>query len=265
VLAPSIDNVENSTSDVANNAENISMPDQTVRIQSLSKDDSISNNPEVPLRVPLAIGSRTRKIISSQQLKQIHFETLAFQGRWKMFFGDTSVNFFCVIHGMSGHGKSTFAIQLAKYLADNFGKVIYISGEEGFSKTFKDKFVNNNVDTPFLDVADLRTYEEIIRIVPAESYKYIFIDSLNNMLIDAAKMKLIRARYKASVIIAICQATKAGEMRGSNEIVHDSDIAVKVEDGIASTIKNRFKEKGMTYEVFTEATNPEADTSDDDH
>lgn len=190
------------------------------------------------------------KIISSQHLKKMEFKALNFQGKWNTLFGFPSINFHCVIHGMSGEGKSTFAIQFAKYLADSFGRVIYISGEEGFSKTFKDKFSNNNAESKFLDVADLRTFDDINREVPSESYNFIFIDSLDNMKIDADKMKKIRERYKNSALITISQSTKDGKMRGSYEIVHDCDIAVKVENGIAATTKNRFKEKGMTLAVF---------------
>jgi len=190
------------------------------------------------------------KIISSQHLKKMEFKALNFQGKWNTLFGFPSTDFHCVIHGMSGEGKSTFAIQFAKCLADGFGRVIYISGEEGFSKTFKDKFSNNNAESKFLDVADLRTYDDIIKEVPPESYNFIFIDSLNNMKIDADKMKKIREWYKNSALITISQSTKDGKMRGSYEIVHDSDIAVKVENGIATTTKNRFKEKEMTLAVF---------------
>ena len=43
-------------------------------------------------------------------------------------------------------------------------------------------------------------------------------------------------------------------MRGSYEIVYDSDIAVKVENGIATTTKNRFKEMGVSLEVFEKET-----------
>ncbi|MBL7892217.1 MAG: hypothetical protein JNL63_06280, partial [Bacteroidia bacterium] len=138
------------------------------------------------------------KIISSRSLKDMDFKALNFQNKWQNLFGFPSINFHCVIHGMSGEGKSTFAIQLAKYLADNFGKVIYVSGEEGFSKTFTDKFLNNHADSQFLDVADLRTFDDILKEVKPESYNFIFIDSLDNMKIDADKMKKIRAAYKNS-------------------------------------------------------------------
>lgn len=68
------------------------------------------------------------KIISSQNLQKMEFKALNFQGKWQNLFGPPSINFHCMLHGMLGEGKSTFAIQFAKYLADNFGRVIYISG-----------------------------------------------------------------------------------------------------------------------------------------
>ncbi len=46
-------------------------------------------------------------------------------------------------------------------------------------------------------------------------------------------------------------------MRGSYEIVHHCDMAVNVEKGIAISTKNRFKDKGMSMEVFkVEQVNP---------
>jgi hypothetical protein len=100
-----------------------------------------------------------------------------------------------------------------------------------------------------LYAADIRTGQELLTDIP-NKYHFIIIDSLNNMGIDSDVMKAIRNRFKQSGIIAICQSTKDGKMRGSYEIVHDSDIAVKVVNGIAITSKNRFKEKNMEFDVF---------------
>lgn len=230
-------------------------------LTNISADSDVSTEAimqsEIPKISTCFQSSNPSQIISSQQLQLMNFDTLCFEGRWHTLLGDTSLNFFCVIHGLPGHGKSTFAIQLAKYLADNFGKTIYISGEEGFSKTFKDKFINSNAASILLDVADLRTYEDIVRVVPAESYRFIFIDSLDNMKINATKMKAIRAKFKNAALITISQSTKGGQMRGSQEIIHDSDIAIEVVNLLATTTKNRFKEKGMTYEVFPETEDTE--------
>lgn len=203
--------------------------------------------PHTEMKNPVNSG----KIISSSDLQKINHKALEFKDKWCEFFGYPSINFNCVIHGMSGEGKSTFAIQFANYLAENFGRVVYISGEEGFSKTFRDKFSNNNAVSDDLFVADLRTFEDVIKEIRTNTFNFIFIDSLDNMKIDVNKMKELRERYKDSAIITISQSTKEGKIRGSYEIVHDCDIAVKVENGVATTIKNRFKEKGIELRVFS--------------
>jgi len=190
------------------------------------------------------------KIINSKDLATMDYKALNFRNKWNDLFGYPSINFHCVIHGMSGEGKSTFAIQFANYLAQNFGSVIYVSGEEGFNKTLKDKFMNNHATSDDLYIADLRTYEDITKEIPPNDYNFIFIDSLDTMKIDAEKMKKLRELYKTTALITISQSTKDGKMRGSYEIVHDSDIAVCVENGIAITTKNRFKEKNMKLKVF---------------
>jgi hypothetical protein len=73
---------------------------------------------------------------------------------------------------------------------------------------------------------------------------------LDNIKIDAGKMKELRERYKDSALITISQSAKDGKMRGSYEIVHDSDLAFEIQHGIAVTTKNRFKEKGIQLRVF---------------
>jgi hypothetical protein len=209
--------------------------------------------PQYEKKMPVILPSpaKSEKVVSSQELHNMDYTALDFQGKWNMLFGYPSVNFHCVLTGMSGEGKSTFAIQFASYLAENFGRVLYISGEEGFSKTFKDKFINNNAIANDLYIADLRSFEGIIKEIAPDTYHFIFIDSLDNMRIDAEKMKQLRERYKDSALITISQSTKDGKMRGSYEIVHDCDMAIKVEGGIATTTKNRFKEKGMKMPVFS--------------
>ena len=192
---------------------------------------------------------KQHNIISSQDLVEMEFTSLEFQGKWNTIFGLPSINFHCIIHGMPGQGKSTFAVQLAKYLS-NFGRIIYVSGEEGFNSTFKDKFVNNCAVSGSIDVADLRCLQDILREVEPGKYNFIVIDSLDTMKLGPVEVRQIKNLHTTSALITISQSTKAGLIRGSNEIVHDADIAVKCVDGIAITTKNRFKPNGMTYEIF---------------
>ncbi len=205
-------------------------------------------NGEPPL-VPIEPPNLNEKIISSGQLKQMNFKSLNFTGKWETLVGKPSINFHAVIHGKPGQGKSHLSVQFAKYLAFNFGRVIYISSEEGLSKTLRDKFVFNNAFHKGLHIADLHSFEEVMEELESNTYHFVFVDSLDDMGIDAAKLKILRERFKNSGLITISQSTKSGRARGSQQIIHDCDIAIKVEDGIAFIVKNRFEGNGE-YEIF---------------
>lgn len=209
-------------------------------------DSQIVSNNEVQLN---------DKIICSNQLKNMNFKSLDFKQEWNHLLGKPAISFHLVVHGRPGQGKSTFCLQLASYLASSFGKVLYVSGEEGFSKTMKDKFKMNNAYNDNLFLADIHSYENLRDIVTPDTYHFIFVDSLNNMGIDIEQLKEMRAFYKNSSLITISQSTKKGQLRGSLEIEHESDISLKIENGIAYTTKNRFKELGYEYSIFKNIKN----------
>jgi hypothetical protein len=189
------------------------------------------------------------RIITSKELKEMDYKCLNFQNKWKELFGLPAVIFHAVVHGKPGEGKSTFCIQFANYLAENFGNVVYISGEEGFSKTLRDKVVLTRAESPFLFFSNLNSFDEIKEKIE-NKFHFIFIDSLDTLRIDSIKLKELRERFPNSAFITISQSTKDGKMRGSQEIVHDADIALIVQDRMAITTKNRFKEKGARFNVF---------------
>jgi predicted ATP-dependent serine protease len=193
------------------------------------------------------------RIMKSKDFLEHKYDTLNFQGKWGEFFGNPSVNFRCAISGMAGNGKTTFAIQFAKYLATNHGSVVYISSEEGFSKTLKDKITIEGSASDNLFIADLKTAEEIKATIKPEMFNFIFLDSLDNMHIDANELNKLRQFYINSALITISQSTKDGKMRGSYQIVHDSDIEIEVLNLEAVTKKNRFNEKNIKLSVIQKA------------
>lgn len=187
-------------------------------------------------------------LISNEQLSEMEFHCLDFQKKWLEFFGQPAVVFHLAVHGRSGHGKSNFCFQLANYLANNFGNTVYISGEEGFSKTLKDKKIFNKVDSKHIYWSRHKTFEAIRSM--KNQFHFIFLDSLDTLGIDAVKLRELRELFLDSAFITISQSTKDGKMRGSNEILHDSDMAVQVHEGMATTTKNRFKQCGTQLRVF---------------
>nr|MCR4560193.1 hypothetical protein [Bacteroidales bacterium] len=68
--------------------------------------------------------------ISATDLMKTDFAPgLNFKGEWADFLGEPERNFYMIISSPPGHGKTTFCIRFANYLADNFGRVIFFENE----------------------------------------------------------------------------------------------------------------------------------------
>jgi hypothetical protein bfra3_07207 len=75
------------------------------------------------------------RTLSIKQAYLKKFKTYPFTGVWHDIFGQPETTGAWIIHGDEKQGKSTFALMLANYLT-SFGKVLYISAEEGISMHF---------------------------------------------------------------------------------------------------------------------------------
>lgn len=172
-------------------------------------------------------------IMSAGQLLRYRYDQLPFTGRWRDFVGQPSVNFHAMVYGRPKQGKSILSVQWAKYLSENFGKVLYVASEEGFSVTLQKKVMEFAMDNPNLDFANFRDFEQIKAAVNAGNYRFVFIDSVNFIKITPEDVEDIKAENRSTAFITIQQATKNGNFRGSQEFAHNCDIVIRVEAGIA--------------------------------
>ncbi len=216
----------------------------------ISPTDVQSPSPATTTMEMTAKAVCSEKIKTSMEVRDMKFKALGFQGQWQDFLGLPALDFAMVIHGLPGQGKSTFSLLFARYLAENFGKVIYITAEEGFSKTMQDKLTLSKAIHHDLHIADLRSMQDIITEVKTNAYNFIFIDSLNKLHIEIEGLRELRKRYLGAALITVSQSTKDGKLRGSLEIVHDCDIAIEVKEGIALTTKNRFQGTPREMAIF---------------
>lgn len=178
--------------------------------------------------------------ISSQDLLRADFDTIDFDGRWESFFGNPSRNFKCMIYGKAGSGKSTFAIQFAKYLSKDLGlKVLYIASEEKFGYTLQEKIRRFNVANDNISFAEK---------LPLDITKYdvVFFDSVTNMRITPEEWASMTGNVAS---VGIFQCTKDGAFRGGADFGHDVDIVVNVENMVATTEKNRFQAGNLQFAV----------------
>jgi predicted ATP-dependent serine protease len=145
-----------------------------------------------------------------------------------------------MVFGLPKAGKSIFSVQFAKYLSENFGRVLYVASEEGFSKTLQKK-VQDFGGNKNLFFANFREFEQIKTALENDVFEFVFIDSVNFIKITPEQVEELKNANPHSSFITIQQATKEGQFRGSQEFAHNCDIIVKIDAGIASQ-QGRFKE-----------------------
>lgn len=180
-------------------------------------------------------------IMSSSDLLNYTYNRYPFTDKWGDFVGQPSINFHAMVYGRPKQGKSILSVQWAKYLSENFGKVLYVASEEGFSVTLQKKVMEFAMDNNNLDFANFRDFEQIKNAVNRGNYKFVFIDSVNFIKITPEDVEDIKAENPNTAFITIQQATKNGNFRGSQEFAHNCDIVIRVEAGMASQ-QGRFQE-----------------------
>jgi hypothetical protein len=187
-------------------------------------------------------------IMSARDLMNYSYQRYGFDGRWGDFVGQPSTTFHAMIYGRPKQGKSILSFQWAKYLSENFGRVLYVASEEGFSVTLQKKAVEFAADNQNLDFANFRDFQQIRDAAAAGDYRFIFIDSVNYIRITPEDVELIKEENPQTAFITIQQATKNGNFRGSQEFAHNCDIVIRVEAGVAYH-QGRFQE-GTEMQIF---------------
>lgn len=205
------------------------------------------------------MGEENNGIMSSTDLMNYQYNKYAFSGKWGDFVGQPSMNFHAMVYGRPKQGKSILSVQWAKYLSENFGKVLYVASEEGFSVTLQKKVMEFAMDNPNLDFANFRDFEQIKNAVNRGKYRFVFIDSVNYIRITPEDVEDIKAENPSTAFITIQQATKNGNFRGSQEFAHNCDMVIRVEAGMASH-QGRFQEP-TEMAVFDQPENANTKTA----
>ena len=177
-------------------------------------------------------GNMQSGIMSSYDLQDYEYDVWPFEGEYADFMGQPSRPFALNIFGVPKSGKSTWCFKFAQYLA-NFGPVLYVAAEEGFSMTLQHKLKEFAGTHQNLDFANFRSYDQINNALQSSSYDFCVIDSINFIRMEVEQLEDLKKANPNTSIIAIMQATKNGQFRGSQEFMHNCDVIVRVEDGVA--------------------------------
>lgn len=186
------------------------------------------------------------RAISNKNVLAATFETAAFEGPFLASFGRPELRGVWMIWGGSGSGKTTFTLQLAKYLS-SFRRVAYDSLEQGLSLSLQKAWERVNMGEAGSNIILLNKEElpELYeRLKKRKSPEIIIIDSLNYLdKFNPKKLKELKKDFPDKLFIFICHAKTNGEPDSSMavKVRYDADIKIRVE-GYKAFVTTRYED-----------------------
>lgn len=140
-----------------------------------------------------------KKINAKQFLKRT-YEEVDFVGVWEKSFGLPERKSSMLVYGEGKNGKTEFCVQLANYMS-LFGKVLYVSKEQGASKSLQNAWKRNETrDDVLLGLdADLK---DILNAVQ-RGYVAVILDSVDYLKLTEEDVKLIYEHQKKTLIVFV--------------------------------------------------------------
>lgn len=171
------------------------------------------------------------RALNANEFLNKKFKCLEFTGNWLQAFGEPEKNFNMIIFGKSGNGKTEFSVMLAKYLT-KFGKVLYNSYEQGYTRSLQDAWRRNamhEVSRNIL-VTHRESYAEMVcRLEKKKSPSIVFIDSIQYIRMSYEQYQHLRNQFPRKIFIVISHA-KGDDPKGvaAESIQYDCEIKVLV-------------------------------------
>lgn len=189
--------------------------------------------------------------MSIDKLARRKFVLIPFDNEWKDLIGTPECAGSWIVYGNSGNGKTTFSLQLLKYMA-KFKKCAYLPLEEGTKLTFKQAIQRANLVSVSnkVKIWDNYTVQDLDAELPKpKSPDVIFIDSLQylrmhakspNQLTSFEYLDLLK-RYPKKLFVFISHA-KNNEPKGAlaESVYFGSDVCLYVDNFKVQPRKSRY-------------------------
>jgi len=183
------------------------------------------------------------RAISVNQLLTKRRRLMQFDGEWLDAFGCPELAGVWFIWGNSSNGKTTFVLQLCKYLT-KFGRVAYNSMEEGDSESMKLAFQRVDLSSCarriiLLDNEPIDELKERLRLHKAQ--RIIVIDSIQYSNMSYSDYKELRNEFRDVLFIIVSHAKgKEPKDNRADSIRYDASVKIWIE-GFKAFITSRYR------------------------
>lgn len=197
-----------------------------------------------------------KRAISMYELFNTKFNVAEFDGDWLKLIGKPELNQTWFICGNSSNGKTTFTLQLCKYLSQ-FGKVLYNSIEEGCSESFKMAAIRAGISEIDKDIQllDKEPIGDLIeRLSKHKSPSIIVIDSVQEAGINLEDYRKLKEAFSHKLIIYISRAEgKNPDGATARAIKYCANVKIWIE-GYVATCRSRYG-GGESYTIWAQGAN----------
>lgn len=189
-----------------------------------------------------------------REMLSMKFDTFAFDGAWQDAFGTPERRGVWIVWGNSGNGKTSFVMQLCKYLC-RFGRVAYNSMEEGACLTMQDtlrRFGMMEVNRRFLLIDNENMEQLSLRLKRQKSPDFVVVDSFQYTQMTYRQYLEFKERHRNKLLIFISHASgRLPSGRSANSVMFDASLKIYVE-GYRAFSKGRFIGPKGYYDIWSE-------------
>lgn len=186
--------------------------------------------------------TKLKKSLTAGQILSIKQKSITLGGEWGNCLGTIGRHGMVLVWGGSGSGKSSGVMMLARELC-KFGRVLYVSMEEGFSLSFQQSLRRFGLEKagPMFNAIEGCGFEDLTRrLFRRKSAEFVVIDSIQYIGLNYKKYCFLKAQFPNKLFILISHACgRQPDGRGAVSIMYDADVKIWVEGGKAFT-RGRF-------------------------
>lgn len=182
------------------------------------------------------------RAISIAQLYGKKRKLLMFDGKFAASFGSPELRSSWFIWGNSGNGKTSFVLQLCKYLT-NFARVAYNSLEEGDSESFKIACQREGMEEVkrkfiLLDKEPINELKERLR--KRKAPQIVVIDSIQYSQMSYSEYTDLLNEFQNTLFLIVSHSEgKEPEGKIAKKIRFDAAVKIRV-DGFVAFVKSRY-------------------------
>lgn len=203
------------------------------------------------------------RAISNKNVLTAKFEVAEFDGEFLASFGKPELRGAWLIYGGSGCGKTTFVMQVCKYLT-RFRRVAYNSLEQGLSLSLQktwERVGMQEAGSRIILLHKEQLNELSIRLRKKQSPDVIVIDSIHYLRrFNDSQYQKLRDEFPDKLFIFVSHE-KGGLPKGmmAQNIRYDADIKIRVE-GYKAFVTTRYEvpelgEGGADFVIWEQGAN----------